>query len=199
MLKTSLLLSFLVALVLAAAASLGTTTPLIAGSALPAPTETEVLPSPTPSSAPSARPTGEAGTTPTAPSVAGWKTLTYSGAKATMDYPGDWSVEENATGITLTSPPGAVIRLTPVDTGGLSPEEYLANNNDMPNVRCTRMTNSHGVEIRTCFDTISASLIATFSVRSSSGEAPVFALSASRRTVNVQIWDQMLASIQPAP
>jgi hypothetical protein len=102
-------------------------------------------------------------------------------------------------GILFTPPQGAAIQLGKVDTGSLTPEQYLANSSDVPNTRCTQTINPYGVTVRSCFDTIASSLVATFSLRSQTGGAQLLALATNRRRVDIQVWDQIIASLHPAP
>lgn len=154
-----------------------------------------VLPTATPS------PTGgvPAATTPTAGARAGWNAFVSPALHVALEYPATWTLREEPMGILFTPPQGAAIQLGKVDTGSLTPEQYLANSSDVPNTRCTQTINPYGVTVRSCFDTIASSLVATFSLRSQTGGAQLLALATNRRRVDIQVWDQIIASLHPAP
>jgi hypothetical protein len=114
-----------------------------------------------------------------------------------LDYPPDWSVREQAAGVSFTSPQGAEILLTPVETGGLSPEDYLTET-QLPNTRCTSDTNAHGVAGRVCFDTISFSYTA-FLILKPAGDAERLLSLSTRSRESLQVFNTMIASARPAP
>ena len=54
----------------------------------------------------------------------GWKTFVSATLPVTVDHPPDWSVREEATGVTFTSAQGATIHLMRIETGVLSAEDF---------------------------------------------------------------------------
>jgi hypothetical protein len=114
-----------------------------------------------------------------------------------LDYPPDWSVREQAAGVTFTSPQGVEILLAPVDTGGIAPQDYL-DETLLPNMRCTSDTNAHGVAVRICLDTISFSYTASLTLKASGGAGRLLSLS-TRARANPQVFNTMTASARPAP
>jgi hypothetical protein len=119
-----------------------------------------------------------------------------------LDRPADWTVGEQPSGVKFTSPQGVAIQLLLVATGesavaGEAGSDALASDRRLPNTRCSSTTNAHGVEIRTCFDTISRSYAGDFTL-SSDGSARRFSLWMARR-LDRQAFEAMLASVRPAP
>ena len=133
-------------------------------------------------------------------SRAGWKTFTSTKLHVALEYPPDWTASENAIGITFTGPQGAEILLSPVNTGGLSPESYLAQNSDLANTRCTTNTNPDGITARVCFDTIAFSYSADIIAKAAGSPSELLALSTSaRKGEDANVFYAMLASIKPVP
>jgi hypothetical protein len=126
---------------------------------------------------------------------AGWKTFVSATWHVALDYPPDWSVEEEATGVTFTSPASVNIQLNLVNTAGLSPEDYL-NEHQLPNTRCSSGTNDHDVAVRTCFDTLSRSYSAYFILNASEGPARLLSLTMHWRG-DLQVFQAMSASVRP--
>lgn len=97
----------------------------------------------------------------------------------------------------FTSPQGFVIQLAAVETGNLTPEEYLAEN-QLPNTRCSTGVNPHGLATRTCLDTLAGSYTADFAIESPGGAKQLLTMSVAklgdRRT-----FDAMAASVRLAP
>lgn len=120
-----------------------------------------------------------AAVTPTVTSRTGWKTYVSTKLQIAIDYPADWSVREDAANVTFVSPQGATIQLVPVETSGLSPEDWL-NENLLPNTRCSTRTNEHGLTAQICFDTLAFTHTANF-VISSSGTSRLLSLTTGKR------------------
>ncbi len=119
-----------------------------------------------------------------------------------FERPADWTVGAQPSGVTLTSPQGVAIQLLLVATGesaaaGEAGSDDLASDRRLPNTRCSAATNAHGVEIRTCFDTISRSYTGDFTL-GSEGSARRFSLWMARR-LDVRVFKAVLASVRPAP
>jgi hypothetical protein len=125
----------------------------------------------------------------------GWRTLTSPNLRIAIDYPPGWSVSEQEAGVTFLSPKGEIIWLTAVQTGGVSPQDFLIEN-ELPNTRCSGKTNPFGVTVRICFDTISRNYIAYFILEQSADPVRLLALSTSSR-MDLKVFDQMIASLRP--
>jgi hypothetical protein len=158
-------------------------------------------PSPTATTPTSAAPTStprkldEGSNLPTPTSSSGIKTYDNADWHVAVDYPADWSVRDDSGVVTFLSPSGAVVRLGSVTTGGLTPEDFL-NNADLPNTRCTSQANTHGITARVCFDSISFSTGAEFIVKSPIDPELLLELSTNRRTGDLQVMQEMLASVR---
>jgi hypothetical protein len=138
--------------------------------------------------------------TPTLLSRTGWKTYTSTNLQVAVDYPPDWSVREAATGATFTSPQGLQIQLAQINTGKLSPEDYVINNEqDLPNTRCTSSTNAYGVKARVCLDTIAFSYAASLIVKSPDGTTRLLSLAMGGKARDPQVLNAMAASVRPSP
>jgi hypothetical protein len=126
----------------------------------------------------------------------GWKTFVSDNLAVTIDYPPDWSVNELASGVTFTSPSGISIQLAKVDTGSLSPEEFLSEN-QIPNTRCSTSVNSYSTQVFICFDTISGSYTADFVVTLSQGTKQLLSMSMLRKG-DLQVFEEMAGSVHPS-
>jgi hypothetical protein len=136
--------------------------------------------------------------TPSAvPRPSGWKTYVNSQWQVALDYPPDWIVREQAAGVAFTSPQGAEILLALVETGGLSPEDYMTET-QLPNTRCAPDTNAHGVAGRVCFDTISFSYTAYLILQPANGAGRLLSLSTHSRE-SQPVFNTMIASVRLAP
>ena len=138
--------------------------------------------------------TGGTAATPTISSLVGWKTFVSANLVVAVDYPPDWSVSEQAVGVTFASPHGAMIQLTLIDTGGLSPEDFLSEN-PLPNTRCSSSTNTYGVTARTCFDTVSFSYVADLVVKPPFGSTRLLSLAMHGRD-GLRVFNAMIASVR---
>jgi len=134
---------------------------------------------------------------PAIPAPSGWKTYINTQWQVALEYPPDWSVRDQAVGVTLTSPQGAGILLAPVETGGLAPQAYL-DETLLPNTRCTSETNAHGVAMRICFDTISLSYTTYMILKPTGGAERLLTLSLQTRT-HLQVFNMLMASMRPVP
>ncbi len=120
----------------------------------------------------------------TALSSAGWKTFVSAAWQIAIDYPADWTVREQGIDVIFTSPDGRSIRLGP----------QAAQEDDLPNMRCTESANGYGVRVNLCLDTISGVYIANLDVTLPNGTHSFLALSARRP--DLQIFNAMLASVR---
>jgi hypothetical protein len=128
-----------------------------------------------------------------------WSTFTSAKWQVVVDYPPDWSVQEGTAGVVFSSSQGVTIFLAPVETGGLSPDQFLSER-QLPNTRCSSSTNAYGVTARVCFDTIAFSYDASIVLKSSSGGARLLSLSTRARPPgDVQVFNVMVASMRSLP
>jgi hypothetical protein len=74
----------------------------------------------------------------------GWKTFVSATLPVTVEYLPDWSVWEEATGVTFTSAQGATIHLMRIETGVLSAEDFWQER-WLPHTRCSTHTNAYGI------------------------------------------------------
>ena len=126
----------------------------------------------------------------------GWKTFVSATLSVTVDYPPDWSVREEATGVTFTSAQGATIHLDRIETGVLSAEDFL-HEHWLPHTRCSARTNAYGIAARVCFDTLAGSYTADFVVKTPHGPAQLLSLAMPSRG-DLAMFNAMLASVRPA-
>jgi len=126
----------------------------------------------------------------------GWKTFVSPTLPVTVDYPPDWSVREEATGVTFTSARGATIHLMRIETGVLSAEDFW-HEHWLPHTRCSARTNAHDIVARVCFDTLASSYAADFVVKTSHGPAQLLSLAMPSHG-DLAMFNAMLASVRPA-
>ena len=126
----------------------------------------------------------------------GWKTFVSATLPVTVDYPPDWSVREEATGVTFTSAQGATMHLDRIETGVLSAEDFL-HEHWLPHTRCSARTNAYGIAARVCYDTLASSYTADFVVKTSHGPAQLWSLAMPSRG-DLAMFNAMLASVRPA-
>lgn len=161
--------------------------------ASPSPTGPPALPPPTSGAA-------QAPGVPTPLSRAGWKTIASSKLHLAVEYPPDWTATEDSTGIAFAGPQGAMVKLSAINTGGLSPQEYQTQQSDLPNTRCTTSTNPNGISARICLDTISFSYTADIIVKPANAPAELLTLVTSvRKGGDVNVFYAMVSSVKPAP
>ena len=125
--------------------------------------------------------------------LADWDTYTNQALGFSLDYPPGWSFDESAGRVVFTSPEGARIVLAVVDTGSLTPQEFLEKE-PLPNTRCSTQTNPQGIAIQTCFDTLALSTTAYFSLP---GGSQLLSLSIMR-SGNPDVFNIMLDTLRPA-
>ncbi len=131
-------------------------------------------------------------TTPSAPnslSTENWQTFTSSTLGVTLDYPPDWSVAEEAEGVTFTSPTGGMIQLK-ADTANTRNNELKVGNR-----RCTSRTNQHDLTAEVCVETISFLYTANFNLPKADGSTQRVTLLTQARTVG-EIFDAMFNSVR---
>ncbi len=138
----------------------------------------------------STNPSSKASPSPATLPPVGWKTFVSTNFRVAVDYPPDWSVNEERRGVTFRSEQGEVIQLTVIETGLLSPRDFL-NENLLPNTRCSSRTNTAQITTRICFDTISRSYSADFVLKSR-----LLSLSMPRRG-DLQVFNGMVESLRP--
>ena len=110
----------------------------------------------------------------------GWKTFVSATLSVTVDYPPDWSVREEATGVTFNSARGATIHLNRIETGVLSAEDFW-HEHWLPHTRCSARTNAYSIAARVCFDTLAGSYTANFVVQTSQRPAQLLSLAMPSR------------------
>jgi len=133
---------------------------------------------------------------PFTPSDLGSKTYSSANLNIAVNYPADWAVRDAGTSAIFTSPQGALIQLSIVGTGALSPQDFL-NENQIPNTRCSLSTSAYGVKVRTCFDTISFSYDAEFILKSANGLERLLSLSTRDRAA-IPVFNAMVTSVRTA-
>jgi hypothetical protein len=131
-------------------------------------------------------------TQPSSLATAGWGQYVSTNMQIAIAYPPDWSVTENNGEVIFTSPGGATIRLDQVQAGGMSPQDFL-NQDQLPNTRCSSGENPDSVQYRSCFDTVAFSTTAYLVINSPQGSPRFFTLSAFARS-DLGVFDTMLAS-----
>lgn len=128
--------------------------------------------------------------------VGSWKTFGSATLPVTVDYPPDWSVQEEATGVTFTSAQGATIHLVRIDTGMLSAENFWQEP-WLPHQRGFARTNTYGLAARVCFYTLAGSSTADFMGKASYGPAQLWSLAIPSRG-DLAMFQAMLSSVGPA-
>ena len=131
------------------------------------------------------------------PPVNGWKTFSWTAQHLAVDYPADWSVTTFASGLTINSPQGQAIRVDRVAIPGISPTDFLAEN-DLPNTRCTSGKNNNGAMYHTCLDTISRTINSNMVINFASGEPAQLTLTEDLRGTS-QVFDEVVNSVRIVP
>ncbi len=90
-------------------------------------------------------------TSGSATAPAGWKTFASNVLGVALDYPADWTVNEQADGVTFTSPRGQTIQLKAVQPGSGSVQQ------------CSLLINSRGLHLNACVDSSRQTYSAEFS------------------------------------
>jgi len=126
----------------------------------------------------------------------GWKTFVITNLQVAVDYPSDWLVSKQATGVSFISRSGTVIQLTKIDTGGLPPEEFLRDN-QLPNTRCSTNANNYGIKVLSCLDTLTGSYSADFVMIHSQEGTQLLSITMLRKG-DLQVFDRMVESIRPS-
>ena len=121
----------------------------------------------------------------------GWKTFSSESLAVRLDYPSEWTVQEQEAGTIFASPQGFKLLLKRGPTDASPAKEPVA-----PNEQCSTTTNAYGVEARSCVQTMSFTYWATVTLRSSSGEPHRLALS-TRTKRDAKIFQAIVDSIRP--
>ncbi len=129
---------------------------MMSGCAAPE-SSTAPLPTATPQPTP---PTPVPTTPPAAPTAAAsaWKEYRNDQFRFSIQYPEDWTVsEKKGEGVravfVFSAPSKADVELTVLNTGSQSAEQWLANQSDIPNTRCS-LIQINNLKARRCIDTI---------------------------------------------
>jgi hypothetical protein len=93
-------------------------------------------------------------------------TIVSTSLGVAFEYPREWVVAEEPSGVRLTVANGGVLVLERLDG-----EAAVEVDTDLPNTRCGSRTNRNGTTIRTCFDTISRSTSAWFEFEAPGGKS----------------------------
>jgi hypothetical protein len=140
-------------------------------------------------------PTAAAAAGASAPPAA-WKPYTSPALQVALDYPADWQIKPDASGVTFSSNSGASIKLLQLPTGDLSPQAYL-NQSDLPNTRCSQRSNPYGLSTRVCLDTLSFSTMAQM-ITGSGGNSRLVALVMGKNG-DKAVFDAMLQTVRVIP
>ncbi len=116
---------------------------------------------------------------------AGWKTFSSSKLGVAIGYPGNWTVSEQADGVTFTSPQGQTIQLKLAQSSVSSPGQ------------CTLLTNSHGMNVNACYDAGTQLYSANFSAQPSGSPRQLVISTTGKGALDV--YRQMLDSMRPIP
>jgi hypothetical protein len=127
----------------------------------------------------------------------GWQTFTSPTLQVAVDYPADWSVVEQSGVVRFTSPQGGQMVLALMETGNLTPEDFLQAN-DLPNTRCEERTNAYGLTARLCFDTLVKVYSASIPMELPSGARQLVSL-ATFKLGDRRAFDLMFESVRIAP
>jgi len=126
---------------------------------------------------------------------AAWKTLDSAHWGVSIDYPADWTVDQDDEGtMTFQSKTGDTIRL----------ESPLSDNRSDPapgrraaSARCTTTTTAHAVAATVCVDSMAASRRAVLVLRAKEGAQRRIALTA--HVTDAAIFDAIVASVRSYP
>ncbi len=118
---------------------------------------------------------------PGASAPSGWKTFVSNSLGVAIDYPGDWTLSEQADGVTFTSPQGEAVQLNPAQPGSSSGQ-------------CSILTNSRGVSINACFD--SNTEVYSAQLAGSDGTSPHGLMLSTSSKEALDIYRQMLDSVR---
>ena len=116
---------------------------------------------------------------------AGWQSYTSQTLKVSVNYPADWTVEEQADGAAFRSPAGDLIRL------------QAAGPSQSSDLQCDSLVNSYGLTVQACFDAGTATYSAEFTVAANPALGQPVQLSTTAQT-GLEVYRSMLDSLHPA-
>jgi hypothetical protein len=140
---------------------------------------------------------GAASSTPVLSAAEGWRTFTSATLQVAVDYPADWSAAEQSGTVVFKSPQGGQVIMGLMDTGNLTPEDFLRAN-ELPNTRCEERTNANGLKAQVCFDTLAKSYSASIAMELPDGAKQLLSL-AAKQSGDRRAFDLMLESVRIAP
>jgi hypothetical protein len=158
---------------------------------------TPILPTDTSKPPPSSTLVAQSAPNPTPTLPKNWQTYISPTLRIAVDYPADWVLRETTSGLVFASPQGETIGLAAIDTGNLSPDEFVSETM-IPNTRCSSGPNNHGLMARTCLDTISSAYTAYIILKSPNRADRLVALT-TRGRGNPQVLNAMVASVRLIP
>jgi len=122
--------------------------------------------------------------TPASDAQAGWKTFASAGLGVAVDYPGDWSLNEQAGGEKFTSPQGDFILLH--SDSGTSSSSAMGQG-------CSSVVNSYGQVAELCYDAATFRYSASFKKTGTgaTGGVTLSIVSRQRPTVYFQMFDSL--------
>ena len=111
-----------------------------------------------------------------------------------VDYPADWSINEDSDAVWFQSGKGEGIRLSRFTSD--TPSEPARNRRERE-MRCSETTNVHGVKANVCVESVSGAYRADFLVKA--GKSGEWHLLLETHTRGPEAFQAMVASLRPHP
>jgi len=117
----------------------------------------------------------------------GWLSFTSPSLGVSLEYPADWSVDQQANGIAFRSPQGLTIFL---QLDRVNNDQMIDKNQD-----CTSLINNYGLSSEVCVDASSSTYSASFDLIPSDGTAQRIVLSTMDKEA-LDVYRGMLNSLR---
>ncbi len=124
--------------------------------------------------------------TPIVSSHEGWQTFADQDFGISVDYPGDWSIDQEGESARFTSPQGKAILL------------QAAKNDEQSDQDCASLINSYGLTVDTCVNTATSTYSATFNLAAANRSAQWLTLSTANPEA-LDVYKAMLNSVRLTP
>lgn len=118
----------------------------------------------------------------TPPPLSDWQTFSSSDLGVTLNYPPEWTVDEQTGMVTFTSPQGKTVTL------------QIAGGNEQTDQNCIALTNSYGVTGNLCNDSAANKYSATVDIKSANGSVQKLVLSTASSDA-VEVYKLMFNSL----
>ena len=117
------------------------------------------------------------------PPLEGWQTFTDHDLGISIDYPADWSLDQEAESVKFISPQGQIILL------------QTAKIDEQNGQTCASLINSYGMTVDTCVNTATSTYSANFNLAAANLSTQWLTLSTANREA-LDVYKAMLNSVR---